>query len=319
MQDFDQLIHPVPREEFFSHYWEKNPLYVPRADQTYYAPLITPGDLDDLISSGQLRYPALQLAKEGYYLPPEAYTATVRSGGEQFTGVVLLDRVNAQYRAGATVSLPAVQRASSKLGAFTTSLEQDLEHAVQANAYLTAAGTPGFKPHYDTHDIFVMQIGGRKRWKIYRPPIELPYRTQIFNPQTYVPPKTPVADIMLNRGDLLYLPRGYVHTTGTSADSYSVHITLAVTVYTWIDLAIEYLQGARAMPEFRKALPCGFSRNQTDAQLARTVLDLLDGLARNAQDKAFVRRFLAQAEARRTKPGEAFRSDASVQDRQAPA
>jgi len=302
----DFLIRPISRDEFFSSYWEKKPLHVPREEPDYYKEIVTPAGLDELISSGHLRIPALQLAKNGYYLPPETYTTNVRSGGEQFSGVVQLDRVNALYRGGATLSLPAVQRTLAPLENFTTALEQELDHAVQANAYLTAAGTSGFKPHYDTHDIFVMQIGGQKHWKIYEPPIALPYRTQIFNPQTYVLPKKPVAEVTLSAGDLLYLPRGFVHTTETS-EHFSSHVTLAVTVYTWIDLAIEYLQGARALPEFRKALPCGFTTS--DDQLAESTFKLMEALRHKSDDKAFVSRFLAQARGRRPKASVRFQSD----------
>ena len=68
------------------------------------------------------------------------------------------------------------------------------------------------------------------------------------------------------------------------------------------------------MPEFRKALPPGFMKMQTEDQLAQSTFDLLDGLRRNAQDKGFVRRFLAQAQSRRTKQGGPFRSDVHVKN-----
>ncbi len=60
------------------------------------------------------------------------------------------------------------------------------------------------------------------------------------------------------RGDLLYLPRGYVHTTTTSA-SYSAHVTVGIAVYTWLDLAGELLQSSAESVRSRRALPPGFA------------------------------------------------------------
>ncbi len=35
--------------------------------------------------------------------------------------------------------------------------------------YLTPAGSQGFPPHYDYVEKFVMQLEGKKRWRLYRP------------------------------------------------------------------------------------------------------------------------------------------------------
>jgi ribosomal protein L16 Arg81 hydroxylase len=43
-------------------------------------------------------------------------------------------------------------------------LESNLGHAVHANAYVTPGDCPGFAPHNDTHDVFVLQIAGNNRW-----------------------------------------------------------------------------------------------------------------------------------------------------------
>lgn len=35
--------------------------------------------------------------------------------------------------------------------------------------YLTPAGSQGFSPHYDDIEAFILQLEGRKRWKLYAP------------------------------------------------------------------------------------------------------------------------------------------------------
>lgn len=37
------------------------------------------------------------------------------------------------------------------------------------HSYLTPAGMQGFAPHSDDIEAFVMQLDGKKRWKLYSP------------------------------------------------------------------------------------------------------------------------------------------------------
>lgn len=48
---------------------------------------------------------------------------------------------------------------------------------------------------------------------------------------------TPILDVVLNAGDLLYFPRCYIHQGVTLQDSHSLHITLSMYQKTaWVDL-----------------------------------------------------------------------------------
>jgi hypothetical protein len=42
--------------------------------------------------------------------------------------------------------------------AFSQQLVAELGHPVQANAYITPPSSRGFAPHYDVHDLFVLQV-----------------------------------------------------------------------------------------------------------------------------------------------------------------
>jgi ribosomal protein L16 Arg81 hydroxylase len=35
------------------------------------------------------------------------------------------------------------------------------------------------------HEVFVLQIAGRKRWQLYEPVIPLPHRSLFFKPELY--------------------------------------------------------------------------------------------------------------------------------------
>ena len=134
-----------------------------------------------------------------------------------------------------------------------------LREAAGISAPLESASAIGFSPHYDTHDVFILQIAGSKHWKIHKPPINLPHRTQPYHPQMPAP-SAPLLELDLEPGDLLYMPRGFVHQANT-VDHASMHVTLGVTVYTFVELFAVWLQSSKNEATFRRALPPGFAKH----------------------------------------------------------
>ncbi len=54
-------------------------------------------------------------------------------------------------------------------GGPANNLALDLGHAVQVNAYLSPAAAKGLELHFDYHDVFVLQLDGAKRWRVWEP------------------------------------------------------------------------------------------------------------------------------------------------------
>ena len=46
-------------------------------------------------------------------------------------------------------------------------------HSIFFFRYLTPPGTQGFAPHYDDIEAFVLQLEGKKHWKVYQPVVNL--------------------------------------------------------------------------------------------------------------------------------------------------
>ncbi|MGO7984355.1 JmjC domain-containing protein, partial [Rhizobium johnstonii] len=74
-----------------------------------------------------------------------------------------------EFAAGATIVLQGLHRLWPPLIDFTRLLIDDLGHPAQVNAYVTPASSQGFDPHYDTHDVFVLQVSGEKHWRVDEP------------------------------------------------------------------------------------------------------------------------------------------------------
>ena len=78
---------------------------------------------------------------------------------------------------------------------------------------MTPAGTQGFAPHYDDIEAFVLQLEGKKRWRVYKPLTKedtLPrFSSTNYKQSDLTDP--PIIDVILEAGDFLYFPRGFIH------------------------------------------------------------------------------------------------------------
>ncbi len=191
-------------------------------------------------------------------------------GGRPYQGAADVAKV---YRAfateGATVVLQSLHRSWAPLARFCRDLELALTHPVQANAYLTPAGATALAPHHDTHDVFVLQVHGRKHWEVRQPVVEAPLpRHRSRKDLAALQPL--LFHVDLAPGDCLYLPRGFVHTAHSQEDA-SLHVTLGVHALTGYHVLQAVLQRAAEHPAFRAALPVGFARGDGGDALAEAV------------------------------------------------
>jgi lysine-specific demethylase/histidyl-hydroxylase NO66 len=141
--------------------------------------------------------------------------------------------VLAEWERGATIVLQGLHLTRPAVGEFCRSLEATLGHPAQANAYYTPREAQGLPVHHDTHDVFVLQVAGEKRWRVYEPALELPLKNQRYSEDLGGPGEA-VEDRVLRPGDTLYLPRGWLHEAVTSQTD-SLHLTIGVNVITWLD------------------------------------------------------------------------------------
>ena len=117
------------------------------------------------------------------------------------------------------------------------------------NLYVTARGTvKSAPPHTDKQDVFVLQSGGAKRWRVYEPPPPRakPHADPLARGKgedalDLAELAPPLIDCVLTPGDVLYVPAGYPHTTdtvnideaGAAAEADSVHLTIGVDTHIW--------------------------------------------------------------------------------------
>ena len=243
---------------FAARHWGREPLLT-RAAAGGFRDLLDLDGVDELLSRRGLRTPFIRMAKTGQVLDSSAFTAPGGVGAE-IGDQVRDDKVAALFGDGATVVLQALHRMWPPVIDFCTRLGAELGHPVQANAYVTPPSSRGFSAHYDVHDVFVLQLAGRKHWTIHAPVLADPLRDQPWGQRSAAvaaaAEQQPVIDTVLEPGDALYLPRGWLHAA-TALGEVSAHLTVGIHVVTRFALVEALMALVADDPELRATLPLG--------------------------------------------------------------
>ena len=255
-------------DTFAAEHWGRAPLLTRGDDPEAFRDLLDLDGVDELLSRRGLRTPFLRLAKAGQVLDSSSFTGPGGVGAE-IGDQVRDDKVAALFGDGATVVLQALHRTWPPVIALATGLAAELGHPVQANAYVTPPSSRGFSAHYDVHDVFVMQLAGRKHWTIHAPVLTDPLRDQPWNARAAAVAAAardtePAIDTILEPGDVLYLPRGWLHAA-TALGEVSAHLTVGVHVVTRYALVEALTALVADDPELRATLPLGLDVADPDA------------------------------------------------------
>lgn len=284
MQPLEWLLQPVTADQFFEEYWERRPLMVRRDRPAFYDELLSLDEIDRALTTLDLRYPNVVLKNAARDVAPEEYTI----GGEALD----VARLYQLFTEGSTMTLAYMDDVIPSLTELCRGLESTFSHPIQANVYLTPPGNQGAKVHYDTHDVFVLQVTGSKRWTTYGAPVELPLRNQNFDPEAHRVGESEL-QFELSAGDAVYIPRGHLHEA-RATNTVSLHITVGILAYTWTDFLLESVADACLNDAaFRKALPPGFARDGACGPQSREALDrLLRHLSERASPERILDRFV---------------------------
>lgn len=229
------LLQPVGVDTFLDEIWASRYHHIKRCQPGYFDQLLPgPSAVGELLEQVQPELSAVRLVKGGEDKDPATYRRA--DGG--------LDpvRVSDGLADGYTIVLNGLERYSRTIASLSHSIEVELNFPTRVNAYVTPPESTGFVPHYDPHDVLVLQVQGSKTWQVSDtaavPPHEIRRRKGVGTEGL-----TPSTDVWMQAGDVLYLPRGQVHSAETRSEP-SVHLTIglhAPTVFTLITHALHAL------------------------------------------------------------------------------
>ena len=261
------LISRISKTEFFKTYYEKEALLSKHNDANRFHGLLSIDRIDEIIASTELPPSSLDMVRKE---PPIKRSYYTFKNGNIDRGAVIR-----HYQEGATIILPQLHLADETLAKFCRSLENVFSSHVQTNIYLTPGSSQGFNTHYDDHDVFIIQLSGIKKWRLYQKPIDNPYRGESFNTKDYKSGELQ-KEFELKEGDCVYIPRGLMHDAISVGEKASLHITVGLIVKKWADLMLEALsEVAIRNPKFRRSLPPGFARPGYNNKSAKIYFDEL--------------------------------------------
>ena len=280
---FDDLVRPLTAREFLDTRHGERPVLF-RGRSARFASLCTWDELNALLSSTVCQT-RLQLFHDGKPIPARLYTTPPFGPGwrpgQVNTGQLDDGRLNVLLRGGASVVLNGIQSFHPPVRPVADALESALGSYAGINLYASWMPTRGFSTHWDDHDVFILQVAGRKRWQLYGETRRFPLvRDAEPNPR----PGEAVWSGVIDAGDVLYVPRGWWHDAraegNDGADGFgSVHLTCSVLPLTGLDF-LSWLSGRLARHEaFRRDLPHPADGAGEDhyAALGQLVLDELRG------------------------------------------
>lgn len=274
---FDRIISPVGCDEFFRVYWEKQFLSVRRETPDYYAYALTASEIDRYLQIQHIAPDYLRVLKGGEFCSPDQWTDVYqRIAGNSTQRVVNVRKLLELFHSGATLVINSGETAMPSLIDLCRALEYEFKHAVQANIYITPPQSQGFEPHLDTHNVFVLQIYGRKCWNLYDSPVVAPVKSTSVASYKYHE-REPQQVVELEPGDLLYVPRGMVHSARSEKNT-SIHVTLSPMVRQWSTLLKLLAKQADEKPDFRRLLPHGLSSSQEQVEFDAEFMRQLQGL-----------------------------------------
>ena len=225
------LLEPLPVKTFLDEIWGKGHHHVSRGDADYFDALLPqPSTVNAVLELLRHEPSCLRVVRGKDKKGPEHYRLA--------DGSLDIDGVCADVAAGYTVVIDGIEQYVRAIGTLARAVEVELNFPTQVNAYITPPQSSGLVPHFDDHDVVVLQIQGAKTWHLYegadRPAREIQRDTDKAVALESLGAST---DLRMEAGDVLYVPRGRVHAAETHSET-SIHLTVGIHAPTVLMLAI---------------------------------------------------------------------------------
>jgi hypothetical protein len=248
----ERLLEPCLATDFLADSWGRSYRHV-RGWPGKFASLLPWPQLNEILRRHRLDFPRLRLMRDGQRVPLSSYMR--HAGGSR--GKARVPRLKpvsltGELRRGATLVLDAVDELYAPLEELAQALELFFREHVQINAYAGWQTSKGFDLHWDDHDVFILQVTGRKHWSIYGMTRPFPIAEDIAPAER--PTRAPLWEETLTDGDLLYIPRGWWHVARPLAEP-TLHLTVGIHNRTGADLLRWLAERMRASEAFRQDLP----------------------------------------------------------------
>lgn len=255
MFDLTSLLQPYSEKEFLENNWTKKAIAISGKGRKDFTHLFSWEKLNSLLNFHQIQYPDLRLAFDGQVLDRKEN-----------------NNLTQWCQKGATLIIDQIHQRIPEISRFASKISYELGYSTQVNAYCSWSNKQGFSRHYDTHDVFILQVEGSKQWYIYTDTLKYPLPTQ--KSASFIPPEEEAyLSCILQPGDVLYIPRGHWHYA-VAKNEPSIHLTLGIHCKTGIDLLEWLISKLKHREEWRNSLPLRIKQNSLDLSIKSLIQDL---------------------------------------------
>jgi ribosomal protein L16 Arg81 hydroxylase len=174
------------------------------------------------------------------------------------------ERFSSRVATGATLVLNSLEAHSAAARRLSDEVSRFSGFPTRSNAYVSFGGNGSFGAHWDTHDVVVLQLVGRKRWRVSPPTFPLPLPGHTSHDSGHAAPAEFTLDVFLEAGDALYLPRGWWHEV-TPLPVPSLHLSVGIYVPSVFD-ALNWL--------CRRVLPSELAARRAVVDETATIRDV---------------------------------------------
>jgi JmjC domain len=261
---FTDLLAPVTLEAYCAQHWAARPLHLVRRSTGFYDALISLPELERLFAIDGFFSQHLATTPERGVGVPEPPPSSVSQAYERLAGGASLRLRN----------LETVLDPGRPIMVLLRDIARALGHPYESlSCYVAPTGARGLGPHHDETEIFTLQIAGSKRWRLYQrvsSPLPALHDAKSLG--------EPAEDFVLEAGDLLYVPSGWVHDVTAKRSSFSM--TLVFRPARWSAL-LDLLTTRLALhPDFVAPLPAGAGGSERAADLEAMLGRRIDVIAR---------------------------------------
>jgi hypothetical protein len=276
----EKILSTLSLSELSEQFRRRQLKYIPAAFPES-ADLISWGWLEDFLNREYTRPDLFRFFMNGRLVDPYRFGLIDPKGR--------LDRsaLRPLVSQGITTIFNGLNNSSDYFWEEAVKLEQALGAVVTIDAIGSFGTVCGLPPHYDDRDLIIVQVAGRKHWKILGTPVEAPWRKR---PGSV--PDTVTDEFVMRAGDMLFVPAGLYHQCAPLEPS--LHLGALIRRPCGADLLkIVQQQWETADPELASRLYVDDAETDLQRQEAR----LKEALIRRVQEMdvtALARAWLAQ-------------------------
>lgn len=262
MLALDEIISPISLDEFLSLHRGRNHLLLSGQNHRF-ASMFTWDDLNHVLFTHRFEFPRLRLIRNGEVIDPSMFLDCVmdKRGGK--SQKVNSEKLLQQLNLGTAIHILSIQEFSPRLTDMCSKIGQQMNCDAEMTIHVGLKQSHGFDLHWDSHDVFVLQLQGRKHWRLYGFTEESPFRKGPSKKGGE--PKETIWEGDLIAGDVLYIPRGYWHEVH-AYDEPCMHISLGLYNPKRVDYLNWLISLMHEFSYFRQDIP--ISKNDpTDAEI----------------------------------------------------